>query len=159
MRSTKHSLLTIFIVLFLLHGFKSISQTAVDSVLKQRYEAETIYMDGNNSCYYKNNKLHKRGLFNRKLRKEFDSCSVESKQEIANCIHNQKTGSGCSVSSGIIFFGSFVALPFVAAPLAAGIAVVAFVPYTIGVIKLYKANRQFNKAIWLHNRDVVLKNK
>jgi hypothetical protein len=121
---------------------------------KSVYETETIYLNGNMMRYTKNDKKKKVGTFARFLKKEFDSCSVEGRNEMANCVKNRKQGAFLLTAGGVMLFGALVAAPVVA-PVMLGVAVVGLVPYTIGAVKMNKSRNQMQRAVWLRNRDIL----
>lgn len=56
--------------------------TASDNV----YENQTIYLNVNMTKYTKNTASKRVGLFARLLKKEFEACTPESKEEMARCL-------------------------------------------------------------------------
>jgi hypothetical protein len=145
----------ILLIVFLIQN-SAFSQENIDTLLKKKYEEQTIYFEGTDGTYIKNKKAKKLGLFSKKLKLEFDSCSAETKNTFIASVKNRKKGARLLLISGVFFIASFAVL--VATPVGGLILVVALVPYTVGFSKINIANRLLSKAMWLRNRDVLLNN-
>jgi hypothetical protein len=129
-----------------------------DTSLKTNYEQQTIYLDGTTNKYVKKNENKKIGLFGKKLKHEFENSSLEAKQEIEIYSRHNKLGAIFSSVGLVIVFTTTILIPEIVFPIYLGLTVIGYIPTTIGIIHLIKAPRHLNKAIWLYNRDVILKN-
>lgn len=123
------------------------------------YEKETIYLNGSLNKYTKNGVKKKVGAFAKLLQKEFDSCSVEGKKEMIACTRNKKRGTAYLGAGGVVLIGSLIAAPVVAAPAFLGLVVAGLVPYSIGAAKIMRSQNQLQRAVWLHNRDILRKHR
>ena len=154
----------IIVVIMLLTGNTALSQSSFapcsletafpDSSVKTVYESEAIYLNGAMNRFTKNKKESRVGFFIKKLKSEFNNCSEECKNELLTCEKKKKKGAVLLAVGGGILIGSLIVLP-VAAPVALGAFVVGMVPYTVGGIKMNQSKDHLQKAVWLHNRDVV----
>lgn len=126
-----------------------------DSLLKNKYEQETILLEGNKDKYCKNKKWKKVGLFKPNIEEEFLVTSAESKEEIHKFRKKRNRGSSLLLGGGVVFCAAAVAAPFIALPA----FVVAFGAgmgtYFVGAFDLQKSRSHLSKAVWLHNRDVM----
>jgi len=118
---------------------------------KSVYESETIYLNGNMTRYTKNYAEKRVGVFGRFLKKEFETCSPESREEMLRSSKNKKQGTILSTTGGVALAAAII----ITGPIGLGLAGAALVPYTIGIIKLNRSQNQVQKAVWLHNRDVL----
>lgn len=121
---------------------------------KEVYEQETIYLSGDLRTYTKNGQEKRVGVFARRLKAEFDSCSVEAKNEMGACIKSRKRGVLWTGTGGVMLAGGLV-LTAVAPPLGVALILTGLVPYSLGAVKLYESGNRLNKAVWLRNRDVI----
>lgn len=117
------------------------------------YERETIYLNGNMTRYIKNKTTKKTGLFARFIKHEFDSCSAEAKTEMTSSVKHKKQGALFSLIGGVALVGGLV----ITGPVGLGLAAAGLVPYTAGLIKSVKGQNKLQKALWLRNRDMLLK--
>jgi hypothetical protein len=145
---------TLAIVLYSIANVLSAQTVNVDS-LNAVYEKETIYLDGTTDKYVKN-KLKKRiGVFGQKLNQEFAHSSSEAKQEMDLCVKNKKRTVVLLGVSAVALTATIILLPEITAAVAftgLGIALTADI---MAAVNLVKVPRHLNKAIWLHNRDVL----
>lgn len=127
-----------------------------DTLLKGAYERKTIYLSGNNNVYIKNKARTRMGLFGGKIRKEFDSCSLESKAEMVFFVKKKKRGVILMGAGVVAAVGSFFIMPVVIGPVIAGLGAVGLPACIIGALNLHSAQNHLHKAVWLRNRDVIL---
>ncbi|MBL7930812.1 MAG: hypothetical protein JNL60_02865 [Bacteroidia bacterium] len=129
----------------------------IDPSVKSTYESETIYVNGALNRYTKNKEERRIGFFVKKLKSEFSSSSEESKRELMVCEKKKKKGTLLLAVGGTAIIGSLIVLP-IAAPVALGAFIAGMIPYTAGGIEMNASKDHLQKAVWLHNRDVVAKN-
>ena len=125
--------------------------------IKEAYEKETIYLDGSMSEYTKNKTEKRVGFFARKLKKEFENSSTETKNEMALCLKKKKRGALLASVGGVMLIGALVAVPIAAGPIVAGLAIGGLIPYTLGTVDLQRSQDHMQKSVWLYNRDVLIK--
>lgn len=127
-----------------------------DSTSWSRYESESIYLNGSQTRYTKNKKELRIGYFFKHLKSEFLNCSEESKSEFHNGERKKKRGTLLLAGGGVLVIGSLAVAP-VGVPAAIAVFAVGMVPYALGAVKLDEASDHLQKAVWLHNRDILRK--
>ena len=136
------------------------AQSIGNDSLKDAYEHKTICLDGNNGAYVnryiKSNQKKRIGLFGKRLHEEFANSSLDSKQEMETYIVKRKKGFKYSVIGGAVIIVSAL-VPVISVPVFVGIAGASLIPCAIGTANWYKANNHLQKAVWLYNRDVLVK--
>lgn len=125
--------------------------------LKEKYEKETILLDGNRNQYFKNKERKRMGVFGKRLKQEFSETSAESKEELAVFQRRRKRGSVLLIAGGAVFVSAAIAAPFIALPVAIGAFGSGLTGYNIGAFNLYKSRNNLQKAVWLRNRDLLVK--
>lgn len=150
------SITLFFAVMFnpCLHAQSSLLEVpsgALELSVKEKYEKEAIYLNGSQNKYIKDNKRLNVGVFSKKLLKEFANSSKETKMEIEKSIRNERQGALLLTVSGIAVIGAVV----VTGPVGLVVLGASLVPYTVSLIKINRSTNQLQKAIWLHNRDVL----
>ena len=128
-----------------------------DTIVKGKYERETIMLEGNKDRYSKNKKWKKIGIFKPKLEGEFIASSHESKDEVKIFRKQRRRGAILLIAGGTVFISSVVVAPFIALPVFAASFGSGISAYYVGAFDLHKSRRHLQKAIWLHNRDVLVK--
>ncbi|PBQ33828.1 hypothetical protein CNR22_19255 [Sphingobacteriaceae bacterium] len=137
--------------------FSNLNAQNRDSVFKEKYEKETVLLDLNTNCYTKNNTTKKIGFFGKKINTEFENVGPESQQEYKRFRKQTKRGKILAIAGGVAFLTVAAAAPVIAIPVFAigfGGGVGA---YSIGLTEIYRSRRHLNKAVWLRNRDVLMK--
>jgi hypothetical protein len=71
--------------------------------------------------------------------------------EIEKSIRNERQGAILLTASGIAIIGAAI----VTGPVGLVVLGASLVQYTVSLIKLNRSTNQLQKAIWLHNRDVL----
>ena len=151
---------TVVIVLTLIVSFISLltnAQTTSKDSIKAVYERESILLDGTTNSYVKQNQKKKIGIFGKKLSREFENSSADAKQEIDAFSKGSKSGIVYLASGVVVIAVAAALMPEITIPVYVGLTSVGLIPYSVGIVKMVKASRHLMKAIWLHNRDVLLK--
>ena len=132
-------------------SFKLSAQT--DTTLKRIYEQQTIHFNG--KSYVINN----REIKIKDLYKEFDSCSPEAKEEMR--LYRKYDKRAMIGNLGTAIFLTDIILLTTDTRLTMTtywiVFTVGLIPSIIGIRNANKSYKHFSNAIWLHNRDVLLK--
>jgi len=128
-----------------------------DTLLKGKYERETLMLEGNKNKYTKNKEWKRIGIFKPKLEGEFISSSPESKDEIKKFRKQRRRGAILLIAGGTVFISAAAVAPFIALPVFAASFGSGIGAYYFGAFDLHKSRKHLQKAVWLHNRDVLVK--
>lgn len=131
------------------------AQTVNIDSLNAVYEKETIYLDGRTHKYVKNNIKKRIGFFGQKLNKEFAHSSPEAKNEMDLCVKNKKRSVLFVGVAVVTLTATVVLLPEITAAVAFTGLGIALTADMIALANEIKVKRLLNKAIWLHNKDVL----
>lgn len=128
-----------------------------DSLFCEKYEQEAILMNGNTNKYIKNNERKRIGIFGLRLQREFTMASPESKAEYAKYCRRRKAGSALMITGGVVLLSITAVAPVVLFPIYAVTLVTGVGTYLGGALCLNNSRRNLDKAIWLRNKDVLVK--
>lgn len=117
-------------------------------MIARAYEDSTIYLVGNDT-YYKRGERHRVGFFLSNLRAEIAK-SPEAFESFKTA--RRKKWRGAALMNGSLFFG-MTALILTPSPL----VILFLVPYSWGIVELLDSERHLHHAVWLLNRDQMLK--
>lgn len=127
------------------------------TLLKNKYEHETLMLEGNRDEYRKDTEWKRIGVFKPKIEQEFYTSSTESKQEIGTFRKQRRRGTALLIAGSVVFVSALVVAPVVILPVFIGTYGAGIGTYCVGAVDLHKSRRHLHKAIWLHNRDVIAK--
>jgi len=132
----------------------------VDSSAIKQYEENAIMLQSNgwSRTFVKGGNRVKMGAGFRNLKTEYEKSSTAALgefKEFKKC--NMKAG----IWSGVYAVGLIAGAAVIEATPIGGLVAMAaaFIPYGISIKNLIKGQNHFQKSIWLHNRDVLTKEK
>ena len=147
----------ICMAVYLISACSPLTAQESDSLLKSKYEHETLMLEGNRNVYCKNNQFKKIGFSGAGLEKEFKDATPESKEELHAFRKHRKRGNLLLIAGGVVFVSGAVLAPVIALPVFVGAFGTGIGTYYVGAYNYYKSNRHLQKAIWLRNRDLLVK--
>lgn len=131
------------------------AQTSTDVASPEivAYDAQSIRLLGEGMGYVQGNAEHEAGIFNRKMRGKLLGDSANAVMEVS--VVKQRKGFWNGLGGLVVTSAGLAA----AANTPVGLVVLlgGAVWYGVGIIQSMDGTAQFHQAIWLHNREVVLR--